>query len=84
MILLIRGIQNMAQMILSTDTDTDHSQGEQICGCQGGREWDGQGVWGWWVKTVTLGMDGQWGLLCSPGNCVIGSLCCTTEIGETL
>ena len=54
MILLIHGIQNMAQMILSTDTDTDHSQGEQICGCQGGREWDGQGVWGWWVKTEHL------------------------------
>ena len=28
---------------------TDHSHGEQTCGCQQGgrRELDGQGVWGW-------------------------------------
>ena len=30
-------------------TETDHGHGEQTCGCQegAGREWDGQGVWGW-------------------------------------
>ena len=35
----------MAQMILSAK----QKQTEQTCGCQeeGGREWGGQGVWGW-------------------------------------
>ena len=34
-------------MILSKKRETDHSQGEQTCGClQGvGREWDGRRVW---------------------------------------
>ena len=51
-------------MILSKKRETDHSQGEQTCGClQGvGREWDGRRVWGWWVQTATFGLDGQWGL----------------------
>ena len=42
---------------------TDHGQGEQTCGSQGGggREWDGWAVWGFWMQTVTFGMDGQWG-----------------------
>ena len=42
-------------------TETNHGQGEQNCGCQGqgGWEWDGLGVWSWWIQTVTLGMDGQ-------------------------
>ena len=25
-----------------------------------GREWDGPGVWGWWMQTITFGMDRQW------------------------
>ena len=50
-----------------------------------GKEWDGQGVWSWWLQTVTFEMDGH----CTPTVkhkelCVIGSLCCTTEIEETL
>ena len=68
-------------------TETHHSQGEQTYGYQGrGRkEWDGWAVWGFGVQTVIFGR--QWG----PTNtvqhrklCVIGSLCCTTEIEETL
>ena len=38
----------MAQMILSTKQK--HGHGEQKCGCQG-REWDGRGFGGWWIKT---------------------------------
>ena len=43
-------------------TETDHSQGEQTCGCQGGgeREWGGWGGWDQWMQTVIFGMDGQW------------------------
>ena len=42
-------------------TETD-SQREQTCGCQvgRGREWDGPGVWGQQVQTITFGMDKQW------------------------
>ena len=48
MISLIRGIQNMAWMNLSTKQKQTYRNREQICGCQGmGREWDGLGVWGW-------------------------------------
>ena len=45
-------------------TETDHGHGEQACGCQWGvrKEWDGWGVWGWWMQTVTFGMDRQCGL----------------------
>ena len=44
-------------------TEIDHAQGEQTRGSQWGegREWDEQGVWGFWMQTVTFGMDGQWG-----------------------
>ena len=44
-------------------TETDHGHGEQTCGCWWGwgKELDGQGVWGWWVQTVTFGMDKQLG-----------------------
>ena len=55
----------------------DHGHGEQTCGCQGvwGREWNEWGVLGWWIQTVTFGIDGQ----CVPTvyhrePCVIGSL----------
>ena len=45
-------------MILSIK-QTDHGQGEQTCGSQGGvgREWDGQAVWGFWIQTVIFGID---------------------------
>ena len=50
-----------------------------------GREWDGQALLGFWMQTVKLGMDGQWGpTLQHRELCVIGSLCCTTELGGTL
>ena len=45
----------------------------------------GQEVWGWWMKTVTFGMDGKWGPTIQHRELhVIVSLCCTTEIKETL
>ena len=28
-------------------------------GGEWGKEWDGWGVWGWWIQTVAFGMDGQ-------------------------
>ena len=36
-------------MNLSTKQKQTHRHKEQTCGCQGGwgKEWDGQGVWGW-------------------------------------
>ena len=36
MIPLLCGIENMAQMILSTKQKQTHRHGEQTCGCQGG------------------------------------------------
>ena len=42
MISLIYGIENMAQMTLSTKHKQTHRHGEQTCGCQG----EGEGV-GW-------------------------------------
>ena len=37
------------------------AHGEQTCGCQGegGREWDGTGVWGWQRQTIMFRMDKQ-------------------------
>ena len=41
------------------------------------------GVWG--MQTVIFEMDGQWDpTLQYREMCVIGSLCCTTELDETL
>ena len=68
-------------------TEIDHGHGEQTCGCQGGkgREWDGWGIWGCWMQTVTFGMDGQCGPTVQNRElCMTGSLCCTTEIEEIL
>ena len=51
----------------------------------GEREWDGWGAWGWWMQTVMFGMDGQWGPTVQHRQlCVTGSLCCATEVEETL
>ena len=51
----------------------------------GEKEWDGWGVWGWWIQTVTFGIDGQWGSTVHHRElCVTKSLCCATEIEETL
>ena len=42
-----------------------------------------RGVWG--MQTVVSGMDGQWDSTVQHRElCVIGSLCCTTELDETL
>ena len=43
-------------------TEADHRHGEQTCGSQRqrGREWDGQGIWGWYMQTVTFGIHKQW------------------------
>ena len=38
-----------------------------------------------WMQTVIFGMDGQWDLTVQHREMyVIGSLCCTTELVETL
>ena len=68
-------------------TEIDHDHGEQTCICQGGggREWDRWGVCGWWMQTVTMGMDGEWSSTVQHREqCMTGSLCCTREIKETL
>ena len=59
-------------------TETDHGHGEYTCGCQGvGRwEWDGWGVWGWWMQIIIFGMDGQWCPTVQHRElCMTGSLC---------
>ena len=75
-------------MILSEKPETDHGQGEQTWGSQGrrGREWDGWAFWGFfWMQTVIFGLDGQWGPTLQHREMgVAGSLCCTTELEETL
>ena len=44
------------------------------------------GIWGaFWMQPVIFGMDWQWGPTVQHREiCVIGSLCCTTELEETL
>ena len=51
-----------------------------------GREWEGWAFWGFLgIETVISGVDGQWDpTVQHRGMCVIGSLCCTTELDETL
>ena len=50
-----------------------------------GREGDGWAVQGFWMQTVIFGKDGQWGSTVQQRElCMTGSLCCTTEIEETL
>ena len=67
--------------------EIDHNQGEQTCGSQwgGGREWDGQGIGGFGMKTVTFIMYGQWDPTVQHQKlCIIGSVCCTMKIEEIL
>ena len=50
----------MAQMILSTKQKWITDIESRLVVLRGVvREWDGWGVWGWWMQTVTFGMDGQ-------------------------
>ena len=69
-------------------TETDQEHGEETCSYLGeGRQSDGWGfqVWGCWMQTVTFGMDWQWAPTVQHKEWyVAGSLCCTTEIKETL
>ena len=38
-----------------------------------------------WMQTVVFGMDGQWDSTVQHREmCVIGSICCKTELDETL
>ena len=61
-------------MILSTKQITDMERNLWLLG-GGEREWDGWGVWGWWIQTVTVGVDGQWTPAVQHRElCVIGSL----------
>ena len=52
--------------------ETDHIQGDQTCGSQGGRrrDQDGRAVQGFWMQTVKFGMNRQWALPHSTGNCM--------------
>ena len=49
--------------IYKTETDSvlQIESREQTCGCQGreGRKWDGWGVWGWQMQTITFRIDKQ-------------------------
>ena len=77
----------MEQIIISEKTETDHDQEEQTWGSQGkrGREWDGRYFGGLGMQTVTSGLDGQWGPTVQHREMrVIGSLCCITELENTL
>ena len=49
----------MAQTNLSAKQKQTHRYREQTCGCQGAgrREWDGLGIWGWYMQAITLRMD---------------------------
>ena len=40
------------------------------------------GIWGvFWMQTLIFGMDGEWDPTVQHSEkCVIGSLCCTTEL----
>ena len=60
MISLTCGIQNMAQLNLSTEQKQTHRQREQIWLPRGrGKKWDGWGVCGWQMQTITFRRDKQ-------------------------
>ena len=47
-------------MNLYTEQKHIQTHEEQTCGCQGGggKKWDGPGVWGQQMQTITFRMDG--------------------------
>ena len=51
----------MAQINLSTKKKQTHRPQRTDLWLQSGsgREWDGQGIWGWQVQTITFRMDKQ-------------------------
>ena len=55
MISLTCRIQNMAQMTLSTKQRQITAMDKLMVAMGEQREWDGQGVQGWWMQTVTFG-----------------------------
>ena len=60
----------MAHESLSTKQKQtmDMESGLVVAKGGGGREWDGRGVRGWGMQTVTFGMDGQGGFCIAQGN----------------
>ena len=46
-------------MNLSPKKKQTHGHGEQACGCQGGGEKEGLGVWGQSIQTIAFGVDKQ-------------------------
>ena len=88
---LICGIQNMEQMIISKNNKQIRNRAwprRADLGFLGGK---GEGVGGMDIlgvlgmQTVISGMDGQWDPTVQHKEvCVIGSLCCTTELDKTL
>ena len=54
----------MTRMILSTKHKRITAKKRRLVLLQEGRDgkkWDGWRVWGWWMKTATFVMVGQWG-----------------------
>ena len=51
-----------------------------------GKEWEGWAFWAFGgMQTVISGVDGQWDPTVQHREmCMVGSLCCTTELDETL
>ena len=60
MISLTCGIQNIAQMNLSTEQKQSHRHGEQTRDYQGGgKKWDELGFWGQQMQMITFRMNKQ-------------------------
>ena len=76
----------MAQIILFTQKKQFTAKESKLVVPSGeGVKWDGRAVWGFWMQTPVFGMYGQWGPTVQHRELgVIGSLCCKTEIEETL
>ena len=78
----------MPQMILSTKQKHIIDMESRLV-VDGGRvgKWEGvgQGIWDWWIQTVTFGMHGQRAPTVQHRQLgMTGSLWCTREIEETL
>ena len=58
------------QMMLSTKQKQITDRENRSVAASRGRKWDGWRVWGWQMKTITFGMDKQWGPTYRTGNYV--------------